>query len=221
MLKPAIFSLCFLISIGVYAKSLVYVSDEVEIPVRAEKNSRSEILKMAPSGEVFELLEKTASGWTKIKTPEGYIGWIGSRYLMNEPASREQLKKIKNQYAIQTISQKQKNQKIIILEKKIAELQQQQQATLISKAKNNAKIEHIEQTYQDSLKIEHQNQKLNSEVLQLQAQIKLLENNNLYKQDKSARNWFIVGALVLFFGAVLGWLLKAIFGNKKQNTGYL
>jgi hypothetical protein len=29
-------------------------------------------------------------------------------------------------------------------------------------------------------------------------ELKLLENNNTVGQDASARNWFIVGALVLF-----------------------
>ena len=220
-MKQLTFLLTLLLTLGVLnAKSLVYVSDQVEIPVRADKSSRSAIIKMAPSGEQFELLQRTTSGWTKIKTPEGEIGWIGSRYLMNTPAAREKFSQIQNKYTAQTIQYKQKITQIKNLEKKLKLVQKTYQDTLISKAKISSKIEHIEKTYQNSLEIEHHNQQLNSQVLQLSAQIKLLKNNNVYEQDRSARNWFIIGALVLLFGGIIGSLIIIFFGKKQQNKSY-
>lgn len=203
-----------------FAKAVVYVSDQVEIPAREEGNSRSKIVKMLPSGEALELLESTESGWTKIKTNAGDIGWIGSRYLMNNKAARTQLEKISNQYNSQVIIYKQQTIQLKAIEKQLSEAQKQYKILLVDKSKITAKVEHIEQTYKNSLEIEHENQQLNSKILQLTGENKLLKSNSFVEQDRRARNSFIVGALVLLFGGILGFIIRALFASKKVSSGW-
>lgn len=201
------------------AKSLVYVSDQVEIPLRQEESNRSQIIKMVLSGAQLELLKSTESGWTQVRTAEGEIGWIISRYLMNKPAARVELPELQSKYSIKNIELNQLQVRFGKLEKQFVDIQNNHQKTLIEKAKADTKIKHVEEIYQDSLKIEHENQQLNSKILQQSSEIKLLKQNSTYEQDRRARNWFIIGGLVLLLGAVLGAVL-AFFFNKKPTHKY-
>ena len=88
-------------------------------------------------------------------------------------------------------------------------------ALLIQSSKSQAEKEHIEEIYQDALKLEHENEKLIQESLQLKAELQLAENNTQIQRDSSSRNWFIVGAIVLFFGMVIGFILPSFFNRKR------
>ncbi|RUM79148.1 MAG: TIGR04211 family SH3 domain-containing protein, partial [Candidatus Thioglobus sp.] len=72
--------------------------------------------------------------------------------------------------------------------------------------KSQAEKEYVEGIYKDALALKDTNQNLESQILRLKAEIQLLQNNNTSDQDSSARNWFIVGALVLFFGFIIGFV---------------
>jgi len=45
--------------------------------------------------------------------------------------------------------------------------------------------------------------------------LQLAENNTQIQQDSRSRNWFIVGAIVLFFGMVIGFILPGLFNRKR------
>lgn len=201
------------------AKSVVYVSDNIEIPIRAENSSRSNILKMSSSGEDLELLKSIDTGWTKVKTNTGVIGWIGSRYVTNTPSALSRLTKLTNNYNAQIINYKKQKEHIGKIESILKETQVKYNTLKIEQAKTDSKIEYIEQTYENSLEIEHNNQKLNNKILQLTSKIQILEKNNTYVADQNSRNWFIVGAIVFAFGIILGILL-IIFFNKKNKKNY-
>lgn len=194
------------------AASYVYITDKVEIPLRSEnkvQNKPSNLLRMLPSGAKLKVLANE-NGWSKVKF-EQTIGWMISRYLDNDPPAREQLKELKqindnNKLKINTQQERNTN-----LEKELKNLKTDNTdlSTKVNKAK--AEKQHIEQTYKNALKLEYDNEKLKKQALQLKTEIQLLQNNGLTGQDASSRNWFIVGALVLFFGFIIGF----IFSNKR------
>jgi len=43
----------------------------------------------------------------------------------------------------------------------------------------------------------------------------LAENNTQIEKDTSQRNWFIVGALVLFFGIVIGYVVSGFVKRRR------
>jgi SH3 domain protein len=85
----------------------------------------------------------------------------------------------------------------------------------IQSSKSKAEKAHIEQVYQDALKLEHENEKLIQESLQLKAELQLAENNTQIQKDTSSRNWFIVGAIVLFFGMIIGFILPGLLNRRR------
>ena len=73
----------------------------------------------------------------------------------------------------------------------------------------------LEKIYQDALKLEHENEKLIQEKLHLKAELQLAENNTQIQKDTSSRNWFIVGAIVLFFGMMIGFIVPNLLNRRR------
>ncbi len=197
--------LIFLAS-SVNAETFVYITDQVDIPIRSEKSLGNTIIRLLPSGTKLSVLQITEDGWTEVKYQDT-IGWISSRYLSNNMSAREELKQAntvinENKLLITKYETelKELNKQLLILNNKNKEL-------VIKSSKSEAEKNHIEQIYQDALKLEYENEKLNQEQLQLKTELQLAQNNSQIERDTSQRNWFIVGALVLFFGIVIGFIM--------------
>ena len=152
------------------------------------------------------MLQSTEDGWAQIKFDDT-IGWIKSFYLSPDPSSREKLKKLTRSYNANKLLISKLSEEKEALEKKLQSLKQENTDLLVQSSKSQAEKEHMEQIYQDALKLEHENDKLTQEKLQLKAELQLSENNTQIQKDTSSRNWFIVGAIVLFFGMMIGFIV--------------
>ena len=189
------------------AQSYVYVTDMVDIPMRSEnkiQSNPSNLLRMLPSGTKLEILS-TESGWTKVKF-EKTTGWMISRYLTSNPPAQAQLEKLRQTYNANKLLIGKQSKRNAELEAQVKELKIQTTLLSVQSSKSQAEKEHIEQVYKDALKLEYVNEKLKTESLQLKTEIQLLQNNNTVGQESSSRNWFIVGAIVLFFGFIMGFV---------------
>jgi SH3 domain protein len=208
---PLIF---FFLATMVSADATVYITDQVDIPVRSDKAFGNNIIRSLPSGTELSILQITDdNAWAQIKYGDT-VGWIIVSYLSKDPPAREELIKLKKTYNANKLliskSQGEKDE----LEKKLASLKQENTDLIIQSSKSQAEKAHIEQIYQDALKLEHENERLLQETLQLKTELQLAENNTQIEKDTSFRNWFIVGALVLFFGMVIGYIAPRL--NKRR-----
>ncbi|VVH66501.1 hypothetical protein BSPLISOX_2631 [uncultured Gammaproteobacteria bacterium] len=215
-MKHNLFIIFLLLNSITNAASYVYVTDMVPIPMRSEnkiQNNPSNLIKMLDSGTKLEILA-TEEGWTKVKF-ENTTGWIISRYLTSNTPARVRLEALQRSNNNNKLSLSKQNKKNTILKDLTADLKAKNTKLSIQVRKLDSEKKYIKQTYQDSLKLEHESKKLKATVLQLQTELKLLENNNTVGQDASARNWFIVGALVLFFGFILGFVSPKRTNNRR------
>ena len=215
MTKFKILSISLLIiTFKVSAESFVYITDELDLPIRSDKNFGNNIIRLLPSGTELSLLQSTEDGWAQIKFDDT-IGWIKSFYLSPDPSSREKLKKLTRSYNANKLLISKLSEEKESLEKQLQSLKEENTDLLVQSSKSQAEKEHIEQIYQDALKLEHQNDKLTQEKLQLKAELQLSENNTQIQKDTSSRNWFIVGAIVLFFGMMIGFIIPNLLKRKR------
>jgi len=77
----------------VSAESIVYITDEVDIPIRTNKSTKSEIIRLMPTGSELSILQSTEDGWTQIKMGDSF-GWILTAFVSSSPPARDQLKKL-------------------------------------------------------------------------------------------------------------------------------
>ena len=198
----------------VSAESFVYITDQLDLPIRSDKNFGNNIIRLLPSGTELSLLQSTEDGWAQIQFDDT-IGWIKSFYLSSDPSAREKLKKLTrtnnaNKLLITKLTSEKEE-----LEKQLLSIKEENSDLVVQRSKSQAEKEHIEQIYQDALKLEHENEKLIQEKLQLKAELQLAENNTQIQKDTSSRNWFIVGAIVLFFGMMIGFIIPNLLNRRR------
>ncbi len=196
------------------AQSFVYITDQVDIPMRSEKTFGDNIVRSLSSGSKLAILQATEDGWTQVKF-ENSTGWIISRYLSNNPPARAQLEKLRQSYNANKLLITKLSERKDALESEVKALKEKNTKLSIQTSKSKSEKEHIEQVYKDALKLEHINEKMTTENLQLKAEIQLLKNNNTATEESSSRNWFITGSLVLFFGILIGFIFPN-FVNRRR-----
>jgi SH3 domain protein len=177
-------------------------------------NKPSNVIRMLPSGTKLEILSTIETGWTQVKF-ENDIGWIISRYLTNKEPSMVQLNKLKRTHTANKLlitKQQYENKK---LNEEIKQLKASNTILSIQTSKSKSEKEHVEQVYKDALKLEHMNEKLNSQLMQLKSEMQLLNNKDTAIQDSSSRNWFIVGAIILFFGILIGLIFPKLTNQRR------
>lgn len=199
------------------AKSYVYVTDTVPIPMRSEnkiQNDPSNLIKMLDSGTKLQILA-TENGWTKVKF-ENTIGWMISRYLTSNLPARIELKALREKNNSNQLSLSKQNNKNAKLELEAKDLKNKNAFLSTQNGKLQSEKKHIQETYKNALKLEHQNKNLKAQALQLTTELQLLQNNGTVDRDASYRNWFIVGAFVLFFGFMTGFIFQKLGNNRRR-----
>jgi len=197
------------------ADAIVYITDQVDIPIRSDKAFGNNIIRSLPSGTELSILQITDdNAWAQIKY-EDTVGWIIASYLSKDPPAREELKKLKRTYNANKLIISKFQVEKEEFEKQIISLKQENADLVVQSSKSRAEKAHIEQIYQDALKLEHENERLIQETLQLKTELQLAENNTKIEKDTSQRNWFIVGALVLFFGIVIGFVVPGLVKRRR------
>ena len=203
-----------LLTFKVSAEPFVYITDQLDIPIRSDQNFGQNIIRLLPSGTELSLLQSTEDGWAQVQFDDT-IGWIKSFYLSPDPSAREKLKKLTRTNNANKLLITKLNTEKEDLEKQLSSLKQENTNLVVQSSKSQAEKEHIEQIYQDALKLEHENEKLIQEKLQLKAELQLAENNTQIQKDTSSRNWFIVGAIVLFLGMMIGFIAPGLLNRKR------
>ncbi len=77
-----------------------WVTDEFEVMMRSGKNTRQSIVRQLKSGTRVELLEADSeSGYTRVRTGSGAVGWVLSRYLRSSPTAQLRLPDLERRLA--------------------------------------------------------------------------------------------------------------------------
>ena len=203
-----------LLTLRVSAESYVYITDQLDLPIRSDKSFNNNIIRLLPSGTELSLLQSTEDGWAQIQFDDT-IGWIKSFYLSPDPSAREKLKKLTRTYNANKLLISKLSGEKEELESQLLTVKQENTDLIVQSSKSQAEKEHIEQIYQDALKLEHEKEKLIQEKLQLKAELQLSVNNTQIQKDTSSRNWFIVGAIVLFFGMIIGFIVPGLLNRRR------
>jgi SH3 domain protein len=185
-----------------------WISDQFEVMLRTGPSTSNAIQLMLGSGARLEELERDAeSGYSRVRTSGGTEGWVLTRYLMGEPAAREQLVQLTGELTnanaegttlgsqLNSIKSEYDNatRRIAVLENEKKALQ--------------TELDQIKKTAANALAIDSQNQDFRQQVFEAENRISILEQENDGLKGQTNRNWFITGALVLLGGIAAGLLL--------------
>ena len=195
-----------------------YVSDVLEITMRSGKGTSFGITRMLRSGTAVQVLEvDKKSGYTQVRTKSGKEGWVLSRFLMNGPAARERLAAAEKSLAELELE----NRKLTTAMTTLTD----EKKSLASNLDNlegqsrsvSQELTEIKRTASSALAIDSENKDLKSRLVSLERQLQTVQQENESLKDRTARDWFMVGAAVVLLGIIIGLIIPKIRFRKKSS----
>lgn len=215
-MKRSTIALILLMTGAVASAETIYVSDQLEADLRRGEGTEYKILRMLRSGESLEVLEQNRdTGYTRVRTGSGTEGYVLSRYLMTQPAAREQLATLQS-------SNQELRGIIVDLENRISELEQTTSSQLgeISQLQSDkqsldVELTGIREATADVISIKRNNRTLNDQVKTLTSEKdRLLKENDDYR-SRTKQDWFVRGAGVVLLGVMIGLILPKLRRRKR------
>jgi len=194
-----------------------YVSDEFEITLRTGPSTANQIIRMLESGTQLEMLEQDPeSGYTRVRTLGGTEGWVISRYLMTEPAARDQLAAMRQR--LETIRNQSGDLGAQLDD--LTRAKQEAEARIRTLEAENKQLEaelaEIRRTASNVLAINAENNALREQLSTAEVQIAALQQENGELASRRNRDWFIAGAAVLLAGVLVGIIVPRIRWRKRS-----
>ena len=87
-----IVTLLLILCSATVAAETAYVTDELEITLRTGETTGHRIVRMLPTGEKLTVLGTNPdSGYSKVRTSNGTVGFVLTRQLVDTPVARDRL----------------------------------------------------------------------------------------------------------------------------------
>jgi SH3 domain protein len=199
-----------------------WVSDQFEVTMRSGKDKRKAIVRMLPSGARLELLEEDAdAGYSRVKTPGGAEGWVLNRYLMKSPPARQLLPDLQARLSKSQERRGELEREIRDLRKERSELQRQSNQLEKSGSNLQGELEEVRRLSSSVIEVNDQNKQLRRRLIENETLLDELKSENNRLSARSNREWFVIGALVVIFGILIGLILPRIRWRKKSGWGEL
>ena len=200
----------------------MYVTDIFKVTLRSGQSTKNDIIRMLPSGTALEVLEADkASGYTKVRTPSGKEGWILTRYLMATPSARARIASAENKLANYEKNLSSTQKEFQSLTETKASLEAERKQLSEQNKKLSRELSTIKETASNAINLSSENQRLKKQMADTAREIQFLQQENASLQDRSNRDWFMVGALVVVASMIFGIILTRIRWKKKESWGDL
>ena len=206
---------------GLFANAMAetrYVSDRLEIQMRTGKGTQFRILRMLPSGTPVEILETDQeNGYSRVRVPGGVEGWVLTRLLMKGQAARDKLAGAEKRLASLELENRKLSTALGDLRKAKGSGDKQLGQFGKENRKLKQELENIRRTASSSLAIDAENRELKSRIVAYERQQQSLQQENSGLKDRTARDWFMVGAGVIILGMIIGLIIPRIRWRKKSS----
>jgi len=205
---------------GAFAQS-VYVTDSMKFTLRSGESSSHKIIKMLPSGTRLTLLESNkTTGYSKVKTASGVIGYLPTRFTLRKPISSWYLKKANQQLELlQTESQQ--------IKTTLTDLQQNNSSAVSSNAtltqerdQLSTELNDLRQTASNAIQLKRQRNELQERVVHVERELQQLKREKQALEDSTSQDWFLYGGILSFLGIFFGLMIPKISWQRKSHGNW-
>lgn len=200
----------------------VWVTDQFEITMRRGQGNRQAIIRMLASGTRLELLEKNdEAGYSLVRTGSGAEGWVLNRYLLRQPPARVTMPGLQAKLTQIEAQRTQLTRELRELTAERGALQRKLQQSVASGDDVHQELDRVRELSADVIQIDIDNVQLRQSLGEIQAELEQVRAENRRLASRSDREWFVIGALVVIFGILVGLILPRIRWRRKSSWGEL
>lgn len=201
---------CLLFTVGFISVShakTAYISENLELPLRSADNERSKIIKMLPAGTAITVFhEANENGYSYIQSSQGVEGFVLSRFLSDQPSSREQLE-----------ATSKKLDQVLDENKQLKQAQSASQDVGKQRDKLSSELNELQQTAANAIQLKQQRDELQERVVSIERDLQQLKRENQSLTDTSNQDWFLYGGGLALFGVILGFILPKISWRRRSS----
>jgi SH3 domain protein len=197
-----------------------YVSDQLVITLRTGQGNQFQIIKTLPSGTLLTILQETNTGYTQVRTADGTEGWVRTQYLSEDPPAAEELAKTQDKLAKLQEKYNKVQQELSELRKQKAQLDAEHTKLLNEDKATADKLAKLEQVAAHPKQLESENVELREKFAKMSNEFTLIKQENQVLNDRSKRNWFLAGALVVIIGIIIGLIIPKLRFRRKDSWDF-
>ena len=215
----AVFVLGFL-SLNVSHAQTRYVTDDFQVMLRTGPSIQNKIVKSMGSGTKVEVLRvDSGNGHSQVKTTQGEVGYVLTRFLSDNPSARNRVRRLESQ--IEQLKSEPGSLRTLLAnsQEQIKQLTSQNASLSSQLNTTSASLENIKKISGESVNLAERNEKLSTEVQQLLLQLDDIRIQNEVLKDQSAKRWFTLGCSAVLVGLLLGWILSIARRPRRQSWG--
>lgn len=199
-----------------------YVQDQLEITMRTGESTRNSIIRMLASGDRVELLTSNPeSGYSKIQTSDGTEGWVLTRFLMTEPAARQQLASLRIRAATLREEQGRLETELEGVRGENENLRSQLSDMEERYRQASRELAEIRRAAADVLAVNENNKQLSQQITDVGQELDAMKAEAEQLRRDTTRSWFMTGAGVAFGGLLLGLLIPRLRWRRNSSWGSL
>jgi SH3 domain protein len=182
-----------------------YVSDQFEALLRSGMSNEHAILQMLPSGTRLEVLdENPETGYSHVRTQSGVEGYVLTRYLMAEPAARDQLAELRRRLASAGDEQGGLSRQVDELTQQLAAAEERSAELTTDRDQLSAELERVKAVSARALELDQRSRELDAKLAASDQRIRELTDENDRLRRQANRDWFLAGGGLTLFSILLG-----------------
>ena len=195
-----------------------WVTDEFEVMMRSGKGAKKAIVRQLKSGTQVEVLETDrAEGYSRIRLKSGTEGWVISRYLISGPTARLRLPDLERRLQASEEKRRELQKQVAELSRASTDLNSEIKALQSNNSSVEGELDRITKLSASSVQLDEENRQLKQRLLENEQETERLIRENERLGDRSSREWFLIGGVVLVTGLLLGLIIPRIRWRKKSS----
>jgi SH3 domain protein len=197
-----------------------YVTDHLVITLRTGQGNQFQIVKTLPSGSLLTVLQETDTGYAQVRTTDGTEGWVRTQYLSDDPPAAEQLAKAQDKVSKLQDKLHKVQQAYSDLRKQKTQLETQHNKLVGESKATSEELAKLTQIAAHPKQLESENIDLREKFAKMSDEFNLLKQENQVLKDRSKRNWFLAGALVVIIGIIIGLIIPKLRFRRKDSWDF-
>lgn len=197
-----------------------YVSDDLVITLRTGQGNQYAIIKTLSSGSLLTILQETDTGYTQVRTSDGTEGWVRTQYLSDKPPAAIELAKAQDKISKLEDKLTKTQTELNDLRKQKSQLDSEHNKLINENKANTDELAKLNQIATHPKQLASENAELREKFAKISDEYNLIKQENQVLKDRSKRNWFLAGALVVIIGIIIGLIIPKIRFRRKDSWNF-
>ncbi|WP_295399712.1 TIGR04211 family SH3 domain-containing protein [uncultured Thiocystis sp.] len=198
-----------------------YVTDQLQVTMRAGESTRYKIVRMLESGTPLDVLSvNQTTEYARVRSEDGKLGYVLISQLQKEPAARAQIADLQAQLIELKQAPDELAAKLSKLQSEHAILIEDAQALKQAKQELEQELATIRHASANVLEITNERDRLRIQASELTREREERMQEQTEARNQTKQRWFMLGAGVLAGGVLIGLLLPHLkFRRRKSSWG--